>query len=97
VIFNQEQKIYYVTSISNPASQSNPTMGESAGDRELLMQILRAAAARSRLITHTLETIGTALKQRAVGVEDAMTWARDEQIIDLLDFGPPSRKAGAAQ
>jgi hypothetical protein len=86
-----------VTSISNPASQSNPTMGESAGDRELLMQILRAAAARSRLITHTLETIGTALRQRAVSIEDAMQWARDEAIIELLDFGPPSKKTGAAQ
>jgi hypothetical protein len=61
------------------------------------LQVLRAAAARSRLITHTLETIGTALKQRAVGIEDAMQWAKDEAIIDLLDFGPPSKKTGAAQ
>jgi hypothetical protein len=85
-----------VTSISNPASQSKP-LGERTGDRELLLQVLRAAAARSRLITHTLETIGTALKQRAVGIEDAMQWAKDEAIIDLLDFGPPSKKTGAAQ
>jgi hypothetical protein len=34
--------------------------------------------------------------QRAVSVEDALAWTRDEQIIDLLDFGPPS-KTGAAQ
>jgi hypothetical protein len=37
-----------------------------------------------------------ALRQRAVSVEDAMAWAADEGIIDLLKFGPRS-KTGAAR
>jgi hypothetical protein len=70
-------------------------MAETAGDRELMMQILRAAAARSRLITHTLESVGTSLKQRAITIEDAMAWLRDEGILDLLQFGPPSKTGDA--
>jgi hypothetical protein len=48
------------------------------------------------LISNQLDTIGVALRQRAVTVEDALQWCMDEQIIDLLQFGPPS-KAGGAQ
>ena len=84
-----------MSSLQNPASQGKPKLGETNGDREYLMQVLRAATARSKLISNTLDTIGIALRQRAVSVEDAMRWARDEGIHDLLQFGPPS-KAGDA-
>jgi hypothetical protein len=80
-----------VTSLPNPASQGKPKLGESNGDREYLMAVLRAATARAKLIGNTLDAIGLALRQRAVSVEDAMRWARDEQILDLLQFGPPSK------
>lgn len=56
------------------------------------MAVLRAATARAPLISNTLESIGAAPRQRAVTVEEAMQWARDEQIIDLLQFGPPSKQ-----
>ena len=82
-----------MSSIPNPASQVKPKMGETNGDREYLLTVLRAATARARLISNTLDTIGAALRQRAVSVEEALQWARDEQIIDLLQFGPPSRGA----
>ena len=85
-----------MTSLPSPASQGKPKLGETNGDREYLMQVLRAATARAKLISNTLDTIGIALRQRAVSVEDAMAWARDEGILDLLQFGPPS-KAGGAQ
>ena len=75
-------------SITNPASQGKPKLGETNGDREYLMQVLRAATARAKLISNTLDSIGMALRQRAVSVEDAMRWCRDEGIIDLLQFGP---------
>jgi hypothetical protein len=81
-----------VTSIPNPASQGKPKLGESNGDREYLLTVLRAATARARLISNTLDAIGAALRQRAVSVEEALQWARDEQIIDLLQFGPPSKQ-----
>ena len=74
--------------VPNPASQVKPVLGESGGDREFLLQVLRAATARSKLISNQLDTIGVALRQRAVTVEDALRWAAEEGIIDLLQFGP---------
>src|SRR5262245_17242336 len=85
-----------LSSIPNPASQGKPKPGESSGDREYLMQVLRAATARAKLISNTLDTIGIALRQKACSVEDAMLWAQDEGILDLLQFGPPSRCTGAS-
>jgi hypothetical protein len=85
-----------MTSLPNPASQGKPKLGETNGDREYLMQVLRAATARAKLISNTLDTIGIALRQKAVSVEDAMLWARDEDILDLLQFGPPSKAVGAS-
>jgi hypothetical protein len=81
-----------VTSIPNPASQGKPKLGESNGDREYLMQVLRAATARAKLISNILDTIGIALRQKACSVEDAMQWAHDEGIADFLQFGPPSKQ-----
>jgi hypothetical protein len=55
------------------------------------------ATARAKLISNTLDSIGMALRQRAVSIEDAMRWAHDEGIIDLLQFGPPSKAGGDTQ
>ena len=85
-----------MTSLPSPASQGKPKLGETNGDREYLMQVLRSATARSKLISNQLDTIGVALRQKAVSVEEAIQWAIDEGIIDLLRFGPPSRTAGRA-
>jgi hypothetical protein len=85
-----------VSSIATPTSQGKPKLGETNGDREYLMQVLRAATARSKLISNQLDTIGIALRQKAVSVDDALQWAIDEGIIDLLQFGPPSKIVGAS-
>jgi hypothetical protein len=85
-----------MTSLLDPASQGKPKLGETNGDREYLMQVLRAATARAKLISNQLDTIGVALRQKAVTVEDALQWAHDEGIIDLLQFGPPSKTGGAS-
>jgi hypothetical protein len=85
-----------MTSLLDPASQGKPKLGETNGDREYLMQVLRAATARAKLISNQLNTIGVALRQKAVTVEDALQWAHDEGIIDLLQFGPPSKTGGAS-
>jgi hypothetical protein len=70
-------------------------LGETTADREYLLAALRAATARAKLIANQLDTIGVALRQRAITVEDAMLWARDEGILDMLQFGPPSKTGGA--
>ena len=85
-----------MTSLQNPPSQVKPKLGESNGDREYLLAVLRAATTRSKMISTILDTIGIALRQRAVSVEDALQWASDEGILELLQFGPPS-KSGSAQ
>jgi hypothetical protein len=86
-----------VISLPSPASQGKPKLGESNGDREYLMQVLRAATARSKLISNTLDSIGVALRQKAISVEDALQWATDEGIIELLQFGPPSKAGGTTK
>jgi hypothetical protein len=85
-----------VTSLPSPASPGKPKLSESNGDREYLMQVLRAATACVKLTSNTLDSIGVALRQRAISVEDALQWAIDEGIIDLLQFGPPSKTGGMA-
>jgi len=85
-----------MTSLPSPADQGKPKLGESNGDREYLMQVLRAATARAKLISNTLDTIGVALRQKAVSVEDAMVWAQDDGLLELLQFGPPSRSSSAS-
>jgi hypothetical protein len=77
-----------VTALPKPASQDKPILGETNADREHLLAILRVATARSKLISNQLDTVGIALRQRAVSVEDALRWCADDGIIDLLDFGP---------
>jgi hypothetical protein len=84
-----------MSSLPSPASQIKPKLGETNGDREYVLQVLRVATARSKLISNTLDSIGLALRQRAVSVEDALQWAADEGILDLLQFGPPSKAGGA--
>ena len=86
-----------MSSVQNPTAPVKPKLGETNGDREYLMQVLRAATARAKLIANQLDTIGVALRQKAVSVEDAMVWARDEGIMDLLQFGPPSKTDGGAR
>jgi hypothetical protein len=85
-----------MSSLPTPASPGKPKLGESNGDREYLAQVLRAATARQKLISNVLDSIGVALRQRAITVEDALQWAIDEGIIDLLQFGPPSKTGGMA-
>jgi hypothetical protein len=83
-----------MTSLQDPASHGKPKLGETNGDREYLMQVLRSATARAKLISNQLDTISVALRQKAVTVAEALQWARDEGIIDLLQFGPPSKTEG---
>ena len=61
---------------------------DTAGERDFLLTVLRTAAARSRLTTNAIETIGTALRNKMVDCDGAMFWAKQEGIIDHLVFGP---------
>jgi regulator of extracellular matrix RemA (YlzA/DUF370 family) len=61
---------------------------DSAGEREVLINALRMATARSRLITNTLETIGVSLRHKQIDCDAAMKWLQEEGLLDLIQFGP---------
>jgi hypothetical protein len=69
-------------SLPKPADQSK--LGD--GDQKLLLQVLRVEVIKAQLIANQLTSIGVALKQKAIDVEGALSWAADEGLIDLLQF-----------
>jgi hypothetical protein len=72
--------------------QQHDVRGKSAADtaseRDFTLSVFRTAAARQRLAVNSLETIGTALRNRLVDCEGAMRWAHEEGVIDYLVLGP---------
>jgi hypothetical protein len=73
----------------SPAPQVNDTSGE----RELLLTSLRYAAAQSRLITNSLDSVGVALRQKQIDCAGALAWLKDEDLLDWLPFGPAASGA----
>ncbi len=67
---------------------------DTAGERELLLGALRVASARSRLITNLIESVGVSLRHKKINCTEAMQWLKEENALDLLDFGP--REIGGA-
>jgi hypothetical protein len=76
-----------VNSIPNSSAPVKRKL-DAAGERELLINTLRMATARSRLITNTLETIGVSLRHKQIDCEGAMKWVQEEGLLDLIQFGP---------
>ncbi len=54
----------------------------------MMLTSLRAAAARQRLITNLLDTVGVSLREKRIDIAGAMAWLKDEGLLDLLPFGP---------
>jgi hypothetical protein len=78
----------YLTS----ATTAVKPFGDSAGERDLVMSALRVASAETRLVGNQLDTIGAALRQRAITCEGALKWAKQEGLLHLIKFGPEARK-----
>jgi hypothetical protein len=72
-----------LTTINQQSASINP-----AAEREYLMHALRTAAARARLTTNVLDTIGVSLRHKKVSTDEAMAWLKDEGLLDHLHFGP---------
>ena len=68
--------------------------GNTAGERELLINSLRLAVARARLVVNSLETVGVSLRHRAIDNDTAMTWLNEEGLLSWLELGP-SKRGGA--
>ena len=78
--------------MQSPAPQVKPeNRVDSSGERELMLTSLRAAAARQRLITNTLDVVGIALREKRIDIAGALAWLQEEQLLDLLPFDPGVR------
>jgi hypothetical protein len=75
--------------VHSPAPQVKPeNRADTSGERELMLASIRTAAARQRLIVNNLDVVGVALRQKQVDCAGAMAWLKEEQLLDLLPFGP---------
>ena len=90
--FCTQKEVSDVNSVTE-SSVSGKRKADAPGERDLLMNLLRTESARSRLITNTLDTIGTALRHRSVDCEGAMKWLREEGLLDLLKLDPREVKS----
>jgi hypothetical protein len=70
-------------------SNQQPAPVNPAAEREYLMHALRTAAARSRLVTNVLDTVGVSLRHKKVTTDEAMKWLADEGVLDHVQIGPP--------
>ena len=68
----------------SPIGKSQDTPGE----RDLLLSALRVAAARAKLEVNLFETIGISLRQKAINCAQALQWLKNENVLDLVQFGP---------
>jgi hypothetical protein len=76
-----------MNSVPQP-SQAGKSKEDTSGECDLVLSALRVAATRSRLVTNGLEAVGIALRQKQIDCAGALTWLRDERLLDLLPFGP---------
>ena len=75
-----------MSSLSKPLPAVN-THVDASGERDLVMSALRVAAARSRLETNLFDSIGTALRRKSIDCTGALTWLKEEGLLDRLPFG----------
>jgi hypothetical protein len=84
----RETKFLTMTNMHNASSAVKSSCEDTPGERDLLLTALRAASARSRLITNELDSIGVSLRHRAVTCAQALKWLRDEDLLPWVHLGP---------
>ena len=72
-----------MNSLPTPASQGKPNLGESNGDREYLLSVLRAATGSSELFQTNWTLLASLLAVSAVSVEDAV-----QMVPRRADYDP---------
>lgn len=65
-----------------------PVNNNPAAEREYLIYALRTAAARARLVTNVLDTVGVSLRHKAIAPDDALKWLADEGVLCHVQIGP---------
>jgi hypothetical protein len=69
------------------ATTAPPGKANPQAERELLISLLRTAAARMRLHTNTLDTIRVSLRHRQIGTDQAMAWLKEEGLLACVELG----------
>jgi hypothetical protein len=77
--------------VSTPASAVKPVLGDTPGERDLMLSALRVASAQARLVANQIDTIGASLRQKAISCQEALAWARQEDVDGWIQFGPEVR------
>ena len=85
-----------MSSLPNALPANKPPM-EPPGQREFLITALRAASARSRLITNVLDTIGTSLRHRMISCDEAVAWLMEENLLQHVEYRPGMSAAGGTK
>jgi len=57
---------------------------DTSGERDLMLSAIRVAATRSRLLTNIFDSVGVALRQKAINCAGALAWLKDEGLLDHL-------------
>jgi hypothetical protein len=78
--------------VSTPSTAVKPILGDTPGERDLMLSSLRVASAQARLVANQIDTIGASLRQKAITCEDALTWAKQEGVVHWIKFGPEVRR-----
>ena len=73
--------------MSIPSDAVRGKAADTVQERDFLLNVLRTAAARQRLATNSIDTIGSALRNKLVDCEGAMKWAHEEGVHYLV-LGP---------
>jgi hypothetical protein len=72
-----------------PASQPLP-------DKDFMLAAIRSATLRARLCANQLDAIGIALNREMINCAGAITWLRDENLLDHVLYRPELLHESAA-
>jgi hypothetical protein len=82
-----------VATLSNPANNddvrqqfNNPerSLAESSADAQLLLSFIRVATIRAKLAAVDLDSIGIALTQGLISLDDAVAWLDDIGLFEIV-------------
>jgi hypothetical protein len=76
-----------MTNLTSACAPVKP-LGDTSGERDLLLSALRVASAEARLVANQIDTIGASLRQKLITCEGALQWADEKGLLHLIKFGP---------
>ncbi len=85
----EKKESIFSNDICSKGSRPEQVQLDSSGECDLMLSALRAATARAKLAANQFDSIGISLRQKLITCEQALQWARDEDLIGWIRLGPP--------